>query len=57
MKMNFNNPVLFKELKLRFRSPKSFIGILFYLLAVCIFVFGFIFVTMKYQWNVLFQTE
>ena len=25
MKMNFNNPVLFKELKLRFRSPKSFI--------------------------------
>ncbi len=47
MKMNFNNPVLFKELKLRFRSPKSFIGILFYLIAMCIFVFGFIFATMK----------
>ncbi|NYF24067.1 ABC transporter permease [Sporosarcina sp. JAI121] len=47
MKMNFNNPVLFKELKLRFRSPKSFIGILFYLLAMCIFVFGFIFTTMN----------
>ena len=47
MKMNFNNPVLFKELKLRFRSPKSFIGILFYLIAMCIFVFGFIFTTMS----------
>ncbi|MER2089981.1 MAG: ABC transporter permease [Sporosarcina sp.] len=47
MKMNFNNPVLFKELKLRFRSPKSFIGILFYLIAMCIFVFGFIFTTMN----------
>jgi len=46
MKMNFNNPVLFKELKLRFRSPKSFFGILFYLIAMCIFVFGFIFATM-----------
>lgn len=46
MKMNFNNPVLFKELKLRFRSPKSFVGILFYLIAMCIFVFGFIFATM-----------
>ena len=47
MKMNFNNPVLFKELKLRFRSPKSFIGILFYMIAMCIFVFGFIFTTMS----------
>ena len=47
MKMNFNNPVLLKEVKLRFRSSKSFTGILFYLIAVCIFVFGFIFVTMK----------
>ena len=47
MKMNFNNPVLFKELKLRFRSPKSFTGILFYLIAMCIFVFGFIFTTMS----------
>lgn len=47
MKMTFNNPVLFKELKLRFRSPKSFVGILFYLLAMCLFVFGFIFTTMN----------
>ncbi|MBE1553630.1 ABC transporter permease [Sporosarcina limicola] len=45
MKVIFNNPVLFKELKLRFRSPKSFNGILFYLLAICLFVFGFIFMT------------
>lgn len=45
--MNFNNPVLFKELKLRFRSPKSFVGILFYLAAMCVFVFGFIFTTMS----------
>lgn len=47
MKMSFNNPVLFKELKLRFRSPKSFVGILFYLAAMCLFVFGFIFTTMN----------
>ncbi|WP_342515308.1 ABC transporter permease [Sporosarcina sp. FSL K6-1522] len=47
MKLNVNNPVLFKELKLRFRSPKSFVGMLFYLLAMCLFVFGFIFTTMS----------
>ena len=47
VKANFNNPVLFKELKLRFRSVKSFNGILFYLIAMCIFVFGFIFMTMN----------
>ncbi|WP_318615979.1 ABC transporter permease [Sporosarcina sp. YIM B06819] len=47
MKVNINNPVLFKELKLRFRSPKSFVGLLFYLVAMCLFVFGFIFLTMN----------
>ncbi|HEX5565037.1 MAG TPA: ABC transporter permease subunit [Sporosarcina sp.] len=47
MKMNFNNPVLFKELKLRFRSFKGFNGILFFLLAMCIFVFGYIFLTVN----------
>ncbi|WP_203246066.1 ABC transporter permease [Sporosarcina beigongshangi] len=47
MKMSFHNPVLFKELKLRFRSPKSFVGIFFYLAAMCVFVFGFIFTTMS----------
>ena len=47
MRLNFNNPVFSKELKLRFRSPKSFIGILFYLVVMCIFVFGFIFTMMS----------
>lgn len=47
IKVKMNNPVLFKELKLRFRSAKSFNGILFYLIAMCIFVFGFIFLTMN----------
>ncbi|WP_432359671.1 ABC transporter permease [Sporosarcina sp. UB5] len=45
--MNFNNPVLFKELKLRFRSFKGFNGILFFLLAMCIFVFGYIFLNVN----------
>lgn len=47
MRLNFNNPVLSKELKLRFRSAKSFSGILFYLIVMCIFVFGFIFTMMS----------
>ncbi|MCG3087415.1 ABC transporter permease [Sporosarcina cyprini] len=45
MKMIGTNPVLFKELKLRFRSFKSFNGMLFFLLAMCVFVFGYIFMT------------
>lgn len=45
MKSAFHNPVLIKELKLRFRSFKSFAGILFYLLVLCVFVFGFIFIS------------
>ena len=57
LKMNFNNPVLHKEVKLRFRSPKSFSGILFYLIAMCIFVFGFIFVTMKINGTTYFRPE
>jgi ABC-type transport system involved in multi-copper enzyme maturation permease subunit len=47
MKAMLNNPVLFKELRLRFRSPKSFNAILFYLIAMCLFVFGFIFTTLS----------
>lgn len=43
MKELLANPVLVKEIKLRFRSLKSFTGILFYLVAMSIFVFGFIF--------------
>lgn len=45
MKSLLANPVLVKELKLRFRNMKSFSGILFYLIAMSVFVFGFIFLT------------
>lgn len=45
MKEILANPVLVKEIKLRFRGLKSFTGILFYLVAMSIFVFGFIFLT------------
>jgi ABC-2 type transport system permease protein len=38
------NPVLNKEFKLRFRTFKSFLGILFYLLAIGIIIIGFIFI-------------
>lgn len=38
------NPVLNKEFKLRFRSFKSFLGILFYLLALGIMIIGFVFI-------------
>ncbi|WP_438316659.1 ABC transporter permease [Sporosarcina sp. FA9] len=57
MKMNFTNPVLSKELKLRFRSSKSFTGILFYLIAMCIFVFGFIYVTIKVNGTSYFRPD
>jgi ABC-2 type transport system permease protein len=55
MRLNFNNPILLKELKLRFRSPKSFNGILFYLIVMCIFVFGFIFTTITIQGSSYFR--
>ncbi|WP_432354797.1 ABC transporter permease [Sporosarcina sp. A2] len=45
MKSRLTNPVLAKEVKLRFRSSKSFTGVLLYLVAMCIFVFGFIYTT------------
>lgn len=44
MKAILANPVLMKEIKLRFRSPKSFVGILFYLAAMSLFVFGFLYI-------------
>lgn len=53
--MNFSNPVLSKELKLRFRSFKGFNGILFFLLAMCIFVFGYIFLTVNLGGNSYFR--
>ncbi|MGX9133483.1 ABC transporter permease [Rummeliibacillus sp. JY-2-4R] len=48
MKSLWQNPVLIKELKLRFRSFKSFTGILFYLIVLSIFVFGFIFISTNF---------
>ncbi|WP_409275644.1 ABC transporter permease [Neobacillus sp. SCS-31] len=47
----FLNPVLIKEYKLRFRSFKSFLGLMFYLLAVSIFVAGFIFLNSQSMGN------
>ena len=37
MMERFYNPVLVKELKLRFRSFKSFSGLMFYLAVICHF--------------------
>ncbi len=46
------NPVLNKELTLRFRSFKSYLGILFYLLALGLIIIGFIFIeTIAYGQN------
>jgi ABC-2 type transport system permease protein len=57
MRVNVNNPVLVKEVKLRFRSLKSFTGILFYLIAMSIFVFGFIFLTTSFSGTGYFRPE
>jgi ABC-2 type transport system permease protein len=57
MRVNVNNPVLVKEVKLRFRSLKSFTGILFYLIAMSIFVFGFIFLNTTLTGNGFFRPE
>ncbi|MBQ0140936.1 MAG: ABC transporter permease subunit [Kurthia sp.] len=43
------NPVLKKELKLRFRSFKSFSGLLFYLLTLLIFTGGFFLVATEFK--------
>ncbi|KGR75234.1 ABC transporter permease [Ureibacillus manganicus] len=42
MMQRFSNPVLMKELKLRFRAFKSFSGLMFYLFLLFIFVGGFL---------------
>ena len=55
MKELLANPVLVKEIKLRFRSLKSFTGILFYLMAMSIFVFGFIFLATSLTGNGFFR--
>lgn len=57
MKTLMTNPVLIKELKLRFRSLKSFTGILFYLIAMSIFVFGFIFLATSLTGSGFFRPD
>lgn len=57
MKALLANPVLIKEIKLRFRNLKSFTGILFYLIAMSIFVFGFIFMTTTFSGSGFFRPD
>lgn len=57
MKTLLANPVLIKEVKLRFRSMKSFTGILFYLVAMSVFVFGFIFLTTSISGSGFFRPD
>lgn len=57
MKTLLTNPVLVKELKLRFRNLKSFTGILFYLIAMSVFVFGFIFLATSLTGNGFFRPD
>lgn len=51
------NPVLIKELKLRFRSVKSSLGLTFYLLAMSIFVFGMIFLATNMTGSGFFRPD
>lgn len=45
----FANPVLLKELKLRFRTFKSFTGLMFYLGVLVLFVTGFLLISTNFQ--------
>lgn len=51
------NPVLSKELKLRFRSGKSFLGLLFYLLALSILLCGYMYIEIMSNANGFFKPE
>lgn len=55
MLSKFNNPVLLKELKLRFRAFKSFSGLMFYLAALSIFVIGFLVIATSFSGNGFFS--
>lgn len=57
MKELLANPVLVKEIKLRFRNMKSFTGLFFYLMIMGIFVFGFINLTSSISGNGFFRPE
>ncbi len=51
----FSNPVLLKELKLRFRAFKSFSGLMFYLAVLCIFVAGFLLIYTQFSGTGFFK--
>ncbi|MEA0561730.1 ABC transporter permease [Lysinibacillus irui] len=53
----FYNPVLVKELKLRFRSFKSFSGLMFYLAVLCIFIAGFLLLTTEFTGKGFFRPD
>ncbi|OCA85473.1 ABC transporter permease [Bacillus sp. FJAT-27225] len=51
------NPVMNKEFKLRFRSFKSFLGLMFYLLALCLVTIGYIFIQSQAFGSNLFRPD
>lgn len=55
MMERFSNPVLSKELKLRFRAFKSFSGLMFYLAVLCIFVAGFLLIYTQFSGTGFFR--
>ncbi|KPN96649.1 ABC transporter permease [Lysinibacillus sp. ZYM-1] len=57
MMERFYNPVFVKELKLRFRSFKSFSGLMFYLAVLCIFIAGFLLLTTEFTGKGFFRPE
>lgn len=57
MKQFIHNPVLNKELKLRFRTGKSFLGILFYLLAIGLIMISFIYTQSFSSGAIYFRPE
>ncbi|MGG1214909.1 ABC transporter permease [Micromonospora provocatoris] len=57
MMERFYNPVLVKELKLRFRSFKSFSGLMFYLAVICIFIAGFLLLTTGFTGRGFFRPD
>lgn len=55
MMERFSNPVLAKELKLRFRAFKSFSGLMFYLAVLCIIVAGFLLIFTNFSGTAFFR--
>jgi len=51
------NPVLNKEIKLRFRSVKSFLGVFFYLLAIGGIAVGFMLINTVFSATAMFRPE